>query len=42
MVQETLNPTLHRTAVVVGGDPDNDDQLTENLEKRKAEGAKEV
>ena len=40
VVQEALNPTLHRTAVVIGGDPEKDDQLTEILEKRKAEGAK--
>lgn len=37
MVEEALNPTRHRTAVVVGGDPNKDAMLTEILERRKAE-----
>lgn len=37
MVEEALNPTRHRTAVVVGGDPEKDEMLTEILQQRKAE-----
>lgn len=37
MVEEALHPTRHRTAVVVGGDPEKDKELTEILEQRGAQ-----
>jgi hypothetical protein len=36
MVEEALNPTRHRMAVVVGGDPEKDDMLKDS-QQRKAE-----
>jgi len=37
MVKEAVNPTRLRTAVVVGSDPEKDDELTEILAQRKAD-----
>lgn len=42
MVEEALNPARHRTAVVVGSDPEKDEQLSEILEQRRAEMGDEV
>lgn len=39
LVEEALNPSRHGTAVVVGSDPDKDEELQKILAQRKAKHA---